>query len=69
MSTKANMQSAAEAVTRVLGKETVFVILAFDEDPDGTPRAHYVSNGKREAIWKAVAEWVLKTSHKPLGDS
>jgi hypothetical protein len=65
---RANMQDAAKAAARVLGKDTAFVILAFDEDPDGTPRAHYVSNGKREDIWRAVAEWVLNTPDKPIGN-
>lgn len=51
------MQTVARAVVDVLGKETAFVVLAFDQDPDGTLRAHYVSNGNREDIWRAVGEW------------
>lgn len=64
---KVAMQDVAKAVEAKLPKGTAFVVLAFGPDPDGETRAHYVSNGKREDIWRAVCEWALKTDHRPMG--
>ena len=69
MTVRGKLQSCAKAVADIVGKDKAFALLVFEDQPDGTQRCEYVSNGKREDVWRAVAEWVLKVSHKPLGDS
>jgi len=66
---RARLQDLAKHISSVVGKETAFALLVFAQEPDGSQRCEYVSNGKREVVWQAIAEWVVNTSEKPLGDS
>lgn len=62
---RARLQSCAKAIEGIVGSDARFALLVFTRDG----RCEYVSNGRREDVWRAVAEWVMKTSEKPLGDN
>jgi len=68
---RVRLQALAKHIESVVGRseETQFALLIFATDEEGVKRCEYVSNGRREDVWRAVGEWLMKTNPKPYGDS